>query len=237
VSHRHALACEDCRELLGGYVLDALEPDETDAVRAHLAACPACLREHAGLAPLPALLEAAGPAEVAPAKPPPSLEDVVVEGFARERPPVRRPRSRRWLTRPIPVAAAAAAAAVLVTLVVSNGLDGGSPPHTYSALLRASAAAPGARAYARLASVPSGTRVQLDVSGVRPEPGAVYQLWCLEDSGMRVSAGTFRVNDAGRADVRLTTAARLGEYHRLTVERTGPAPGTGQQVLAGSIEY
>jgi anti-sigma factor RsiW len=236
VSHRHALACDDCRELLGGYVLDALEPDETDAVRAHLAACPACLREHAGLARLPALLEAAGPAEVAPAKPPPSLEDVVVEGFARERRPVPR-RRHRWLARPIPVAVAAAAAAVLITLVVSNGLDGGSPPHTYSALLRASAAAPGARAYARLASVPSGTRVQLDVSGVRPEPGAVYQLWCLEDGGMRVSAGTFRVNDAGRANVRLTTAARLGEYHRLSVERTGPAPDSGQQVLAGSIEY
>ena len=33
MSRRHALACDECRSLLGGYVLDALEPDEMDAVR------------------------------------------------------------------------------------------------------------------------------------------------------------------------------------------------------------
>ena len=239
MSHRHALACDDCRALLGGYVLDALEADETETVRAHLASCADCAREHAGLAPLPALLEVAGPAEVVPAKPPPALEDVVVDSFARGRRPVPPRRVRRWLARPLPVAAAAAATAALITLLVSSGLGGStsSPAHTYSALLQGSAAAPGARAYAKLASVPSGTRVQLDVSGVRPEPGAVYQLWCLEDRGMRVSAGTFRIDQAGRANVQLTTAARLGEYHRLSVERSGPGPEGGQPVLAGSIEY
>ena len=35
----HALRCADCRELLGGYVLHALEPDEAEKVRAHLTTC------------------------------------------------------------------------------------------------------------------------------------------------------------------------------------------------------
>ena len=50
------LACEECRVLLGGYVLGSLEPDEADAVRAHLATCTACARQHAEFAVMPALL-------------------------------------------------------------------------------------------------------------------------------------------------------------------------------------
>lgn len=249
-SHGHALACDDCRELLGGYVLDALEPAEADAVREHLSSCADCMREHAALATLPSLLDAAGSADRAPAaQPPPALEDVVVSGFARERgagaapaaeAPRRRPAraaARRWFGRPLPVAIAAAAAAVLITLAVSTWSDDGSPAtHTYGARLVGSAAAPSARAYAKLTNGASGTRVRLWVKGVRPEPGAVYQLWCIEDDGRKVSAGTFRVDARGRADVSLSTAARLGEYTRMSVERTA-GQGAGERVLAGEVEY
>ena len=159
-------------------------------VRALPASCADCAREHAGLAPLPALLEVAGPAEVVPAKPPPALEDVVVDSFARGRRPVPPRRVRRWLARPLPVAAAAAATAALITLLISSGLGGStSPARTYSALLQGSAAAPGARAYAKLASVASGTRVQLDVSGVRPQP-VCLQPGALRTVGSALSAGT-----------------------------------------------
>jgi hypothetical protein len=44
------------------------------------------------------------------------------------------------------------------------------------------------------------------------------------------------VDRTGRADVRLTTAARLGQYTQMSVERSA-GRGTGQRVLAGSIEY
>ncbi|MGW0992973.1 anti-sigma factor family protein [Streptomyces sp. NPDC002520] len=56
------------RMALGGYVLGALSPAETEQVRTHLATCDACRAEHEQLAGLPALLatvtaaEAAGPA-------------------------------------------------------------------------------------------------------------------------------------------------------------------------------
>jgi anti-sigma factor RsiW len=240
VSSRHALACEECRSLLGGYVLDALEPEEMDAVRAHVATCAECAREHATLAPLPALLDAGGSTEPVAETPPAALEDVVLDRFARERP---RPRTRRlrlraWLSRPVPAAVTAAAAAALVTLAVSALLDGsgGSEAHAYGARLHGSAAAPGARAYAKLTTHAAGTQVYLYVHGVPPAPGTAYELWCIGGDGSRVSAGTFRVDARGRARVHLTTAARLGEYERLSVERLSPGQ-PGQRVMTGAIDY
>jgi len=41
-------ACHHVRAELGGYVLDALEPSEVEAVRRHLEDCPVCAAEHAG---------------------------------------------------------------------------------------------------------------------------------------------------------------------------------------------
>lgn len=256
MSSRHALACDECRTLLGGYVLDALEPEEMDAVRAHVAACAGCAREFASLAPLPALLDVAGSVEPVADQPPASLEDAVLDRFARERPaggstgaarsgdaPARAPGARRarvraWLARPIPAAVTAAAAAALVTIAISDLLAGsdGSGARAYGASLHGSPAAPAARAYAKLTTQPSGTQVDLHVRGVRPAPGTSYELWCVEHDGSRVSAGTFRVDEGGRAHVHLTTAARIGEYDRLTVERLAPGQ-PGQRVMDGTIEY
>jgi hypothetical protein len=289
VSSRHALACEECRTLLGGYVLAALEPEEMEAVRAHVAACADCAREHASLAPLPGLLDVAGSTEPVADKPPAALEDAVLDRFARERPRhgseragtpgahagdvagvpaadvagaagatgaaaehgaahhggrgtrvrgARRARLRTWLSRPVPAAATAAVAAALVTLAASDMLNGSnySSAHAYGAWLRGSGAAPGARAYAKLTTEAAGTKVDLHVRGVRPAPATSYELWCVGRDGSRVSAGTFRVDETGRAHVHLTTAARVGEYDRLAVERLAEGQ-PGQRVMAGSIEY
>jgi anti-sigma factor RsiW len=251
VSRGQAIACTECRELLGGYVLDALDPGESEAVRAHIASCPECAREHSLLAPVPSLLDVAGSADAATPEPPAALEEVVLDRFARERPrpepaggsaapaPAGRGPLRRWLARPLPVAAAAAAAAVLVTLAVSGALDDSDDyaHHAYGASLRGSPAAPGAHAYAKLTTQATGTRVDLHVRGMQPTPGTVYELWCVGRDDTRVSAGTFRVDGAGRASVRLATAARLGEYDRLTVERLATAGAQGERVMAGAIEY
>ena len=74
--------CDDLRPLLGGYVLGALEPDEMEAVREHLPACPACSAEHASLAGLPALLDLAAPLD-APDEPlSPAFEEALLDRFA-----------------------------------------------------------------------------------------------------------------------------------------------------------
>ena len=49
-------SCKTFRELLGVYVVGALEPGERVAVDAHLSQCYECREELASLAPLPALL-------------------------------------------------------------------------------------------------------------------------------------------------------------------------------------
>ncbi|HEX8052788.1 MAG TPA: anti-sigma factor, partial [Thermoleophilaceae bacterium] len=223
-------------------------PHEEDAVRAHVAGCPDCARDHAELAPVPALLGAVEDPEAVPAEPPPTLEDAVLDRFVREgaRPEAgaRRRRAFRWLARPLPAAALAATAAVVLTLAATGAFDrDGEGPKVYGAHLRAAAggapAGGGAErpyAYVHLSSLDTGTRVELKASGLAGAPGAVYELWCIYPDGSRVSGGTFRADPAGRATATMTTAARVGEYHRLAVERHAPGE-PGQRVLAGDIAY
>src|SRR5439155_17150942 len=64
--------CDRYRELLGGYVLQALEPDEQEEVRRHLESCPRCGREHVELAGVPALLDVLGTPKAMAEQPPPA---------------------------------------------------------------------------------------------------------------------------------------------------------------------
>ena len=265
--------CSDVRSLIGGYVLQALEPHEDETVRRHLVACPDCAREHADLAGLPELLDIALDPEAAPAQPPASLEEAVLDRFAAEAgsargapwpaepdaaprsaadpPPRRRTGSaRRWLARPLPAAALAAVAAAALTFGITRGLDGDDDgaggSKSYGAHLRAVAGgapgqgtdpAPAERpyAYAELSTSESGTQVKLEATGLAA-PGAVYELWCIYPDGSKVSAGTFRADSAGRAEASMTTAARVGDYHHLSVEQRRPGR-RGERVLAGDIAY
>ena len=246
-------ACAECRELIGGYVLDALDPDEAAAVRRHLANCPDCAAEHARLAGIPGLLAIVGADETAAEAPPAALEEAVLDRFAREHRTSREQRTSRnaphrghsgtfgvlrRLRRPLPAAAAgalvaAAIAAALFTVgPLGGGDDGWGSGETYQAKLVGSPAEPGARAFARLETSSAGTRVWLRVRGLRGNPDDLYELWCVRDDGTKISAGTFRVNARGQAAVDLTTAAVPGEYHRMSVERK-----PGERVMVGEIEY
>lgn len=246
------LACSECRNLIGGYVLDALEPDEAESVARHIDLCPECAAEYARLASIPDLLALTADTSDSPEQPPAALEEAVLDRFAREH-RARTPRSaptpwRRRLAavtgpfrRPLPaaMAGALAAAAVTAALAVAIGGSGGSeaPGHDYQASLAGTPAAPAAHAFAKLETSASGTAVHLDVKGLRPRPEDLYELWCIRDDGTKISAGTFRVDSRGRAYARLTTAAQPGEYHRLSIERRTPPAKGGQRVLAGEIQY
>jgi len=132
---------------------------------------------------------------------------------------------------------AAAVAGAAVTLGVMSVIDRTArSERVYAATLHGLSTDGSARASARLASLPAGTSVELSVSGLQPSPGAVYELWCIRDDGSRMSAGTFRVDRSGEAYVHLTTAARLGEYHRLSVERAA-RHGPATRVMAGQVAY
>jgi anti-sigma factor RsiW len=249
--------CHECRTLLGGYVLHALDDDEYARVRGHLTICSACAAEHEQLAGIPAMLDVTGAVETATEEPPPALEEAVLDRFARERPsdepaqPLRASRGgalrgvARAFRRPLPAALAGALVAAAVVAIVLTLPGGGSTGagsesgEWYEASLSGLGPAAGARASADLRVMSSGTHVSLRVRGLRGTPASVYELWCLRDDGAKVSAGTFRTNAAGRAEVSLTTAAVPGEYHRLSVERKRftASGATGDRVMAGEILY
>lgn len=243
-------ACAECRHLLGGYVLGALDPVESEIVRDHVAGCAACALELTELEDVPRLLDVADMSESPAEQPPAALEEAVLDRFARERRGAPRRRSRRvmpalrgWrdrLSHPLPAAAAAGLAAALVAVVLTQVLDpkASEPGAVYHAQLAAAAPeAAGGSAYASLRTLPTGTEVHLKVHGMPTGSPAVYEMWCVGDDGTKVSAGTFRLDASGGADVHLTAAARLGEYSRVSVEQRKLGDPSGRRVLAGEIGY
>ena len=93
----------------------------------------------------------------------------------------------------------------------------------------------GASAQANLKAVRAGTQVRLTVDAPSWRPERTYELWCIPDKGPWISGGSFRVDQSGRADVELTSAARPGDYERMLVTR--PAGDDRKVVLAGRVEY
>jgi hypothetical protein len=254
-------ACQTCRELIGGYVLDALEPAERELVRRHLETCEPCAREHAELATLPALLEVADSADAVPLRPPPRLEEAVLDRFARERrgtpaggaserdaaegAPPPRPRLRpgrrpRWLAPALAATACALVAAIAVVAFTGSGDDGagGRQARVYRVAMTGAGPAPMAAGEARLYPGDTGTGVHLEVSGLAPN-SYDYELWCVRDDGWKISAGTFRVDASGRAEVRMTTAAKPTEYDGLSIQakpRGATRDAHPVRVLSGRIK-
>ncbi len=232
--------CDHLRPLLGGYVLEALEPAEAAELREHLRGCPECTAEHASLAGLPALLDLSVGVEQ-PVQPlPPAAEEALLDRVARDRAARPRRRDLRWppsldWTRPrVAVAGALIAAALGAGTVAVLGDGAPAAPSgrwngAYVLPLRAGVAAPGARARVALAKVRGGTSVHLWASGLPAGPGRVYEMRC-EGAHLSASAGSFRADASGRVDAQLTTAARVGEYDRIRVIAQG-----GDEVLAGRI--
>jgi hypothetical protein len=223
------------REELGGYVLDALEPEERDVVAAHLARCPECAAEHERLAGLPPLLMRAEGLEIPAA--PAAVEERLLDRVASEHRHRRVRRPRRWLagglTRGRALAAGGVAGAVLGAAVTALALTedepAPAPPARYSLVLSGSG---GASARAEFQPGRQGTEVHLWVKGLPPGGDAVYEVRC-ERAGWSASAGTFRADARGRAYVVLTTAARLGDYERIrVVRRSGPSDTS---VLTGEV--
>jgi Putative zinc-finger len=232
------------REELGAYVLGRLEPDEREAVSAHLGTCTQCAAEYARLAQLPALLRQADGIEIPAA--PPAVDERVLDCVAQERGQrsrrgragmlglLARPRSWRFaVTRTRAAVAAGIAGAALgagITALAVGGDDAGAPAGQYAVQLKGGS---GASARAQLEPGGGGTEVHLWVKGLPPGAEAVYEVRC-ERPGWSASAGTFRADARGHAYVVLTTAARIGEYERIRVVRRSDKRDA--EVMSGEIQ-
>jgi anti-sigma factor RsiW len=231
--------CHTHGTLLGGYVLGALEPTETEEVRRHLETCSQCAREQAKLAGLPALLDRIDPADVPPPQPSPELEEVVLDRFVRERqepPELLAARRRRT---PVLAAAAGIAAALLLGLVVLL-TDSGDESAYASADLRPPGATAGPAATAWLTTVDAGTHVSLQAKRLSGSRQDVYEVWCVRPDRTWVSGGTFKASADGRAAAELTAAVEPGDYHEIVVTRKpadAPEGARGSMVLRGQLKY
>jgi hypothetical protein len=184
-------ACREMRQLLGVYVVGAIDPAERSVVDDHLSSCQACRDELAGLAALPAMLgrvpatdveqlsrsETGLPEDIEPSA---ELLNSLLTRVA-----VRR-RSRLWkgavgIAAGVAVAAAGATAAVELT----------RPATQVAEVASATSATTGVRAVVDYMPTSWGsTAMRVQVSGIRP--GTTCQFWVVGKDG-RAFAGQWTV--------------------------------------------
>jgi Putative zinc-finger len=187
-------SCREVRQALGVYVLGAIDPAERAQVDEHLAACPGCREELAGLAGLPAMLRKVpvGEAErlaVADAEPGLSVvppEEMLPSLVARTA-HVRRIHRWRGL--------AAAAAVVLVAVgggaAIATALRPSPPPAVAEHWQRvAGGSASGIHLTVQYRTVESGTLIEANVTGL--QPGAVCQLQVVDAHGNVMQLGSWQ---------------------------------------------
>src|SRR4051812_42702895 len=211
----------DCGGDAAAYVLGALEPEEAEAFRRHLASCVVCRDEVAAFQHTANALAMAPPQRRAP----PALKRRVMravretqaeaDGASRRRP--RRLGSGLFLARPAIAAAAALAVVVVVFGAIILGPSGSSGTRTIAA------AVAGSRGTAQLSL--SGGHAELVVRNFpQPAAGHIYEVWKLQ-SGAKVPTPTralFSVNSSGAGDVGVP-----GDLHGVTKVLVTQEPAGG----------
>ena len=187
-------ACRNIRQLLGVYVVGAIDPAERAQVDAHLAECQPCRDELAGLAGLPAMLSRVPAADVErlgllslpeAMQPPDELLDSLLKKVSAKR------KSRMW--RSVASVAAAAVIAAGGATAVSQLTGAATSP----AAEQASATAGHVSAMVDYAPVRWGMAMRVQVSGLKA--GTVCQFWVVGKNGTSDYAGTWTVmGDYGR---------------------------------------
>jgi hypothetical protein len=223
--------CRTHADLIGPYVLEALEPDEMEAMRRHLAGCPRCAAEVRSLAEIPALLDGAGADDEIEA-PSPGLEEEVLDRFVRER-AASRPRRRRWPRIAIPATAVAALVAGILVAALPDRADSAYA----TADLWSLPAGGGAGGSAEAAEIAGGTRVKLRAHDLPVSRGRAYELWCVRSDGRWIKGGSFRARADGTAAAELTAAVRPGEYHVVVITRRSHDQLRGAEVMRGKLTY
>jgi Putative zinc-finger len=186
--------CLHIRPTLGVYVLGAIDPAERATVDAHLAGCPECREELAGLAGLPALLgrvpfdeaeritgfypESGMPAEQADDA---TLVPVLAK-VAHQR------RVRRWRT--LAAAAAVVIAASTAATVSMHMADAPAAQNWQSGQMTDSGTH--IKLAVKYAAQPGGTKLEAQVTGI--PVGTTCEFWVTGPGGRKWPAGSWTVS-------------------------------------------
>lgn len=188
-------ACREARQLLGVYVVGAIDPAERAVVDEHLGQCPSCRDELAGLAGLPAMLSRVPASDLerlsqAPsglpemAEPPADMLNPLLRRVAAKR------RTRMW--RGVAAVAAAAVIAVGGTTFVSQLTKPPPAPVASHDVAFGSNAKTGVTAVVDYSPTPwNTTAMRVQVGGIAA--GTTCQFWIVGKDG-RAYAGTWTVN-------------------------------------------
>jgi hypothetical protein len=195
--------CAGTRQLLGVYLVGAIEPADRAEADGHLARCAECRRELAGLAALPALLSRVPAAEAG---------GLSADGAEGDRLPAAQPgadlprllaraarirRVRRWRG----VAAAAAALVIVGVGAAAAGqeLDSSSPASGQAAWTTVAARDARTLASATVGYAPRAWGTALEVQVGNVAAGTSCQLWVTNSRGQKAVAGGWAVTPGGPA--------------------------------------
>lgn len=194
-------ACRNFRELLGVYVVGAIEPNERSMLDAHLSQCYGCREELAGLAVLPALLHRIPVAEA---------EEIAGTGHLgadQEHPAPRvlsglmadvRAKRRTNRLRSVLAAAAAVIVAAGGSVAVSTALN--ESPHVVSTMLEVVHAHNGAiSGVVRYGKSPWGAEIETRVSGI--PAGTHCEFWVTTADGRTQLVGGWLVVGPGNGNL------------------------------------
>ena len=191
-------ACRNYRELLGVYVVGAIEPNERSLVDAHLNQCYGCREELAGLAVLPAMLHRIPVAEAE------QITQAGLSGADHDDPAPQvlsglltevRARRRTKRLRTVLAAAAAVIVAVSGSVAVTTALN--QHQHHVASFFEVVTAhhdgMSGEVKYGR--SAEWGTKIWTHVRGIRE--GTLCELWITTANGQREWVGGWQVGPGG----------------------------------------
>jgi hypothetical protein len=213
------------RDLLGPYVMGALEPYEERRVEDHLQGCASCREEAQELRPAHERLADLAYSTEAP---PEDLKARLVAGMP------RRGASRRVPTR---VAAAAAAFCVLAVLGAITIPDFFGDRAMALANLNPTGRAPGAGGEVSIRGTGENMEMRIEVWGLPPcKSEHYYELWLVEGDE-RVSAGSFAVGQSGRVDVRMNAPNFAASYPSVgvTAENDKDPRASDAKMLSGEL--
>ncbi|MDQ3910508.1 MAG: anti-sigma factor [Actinomycetota bacterium] len=233
--HYPASQAEHARtwELIGPYVLGALNPEEEGTVERHLTQCATCHKEEGELRETH---ERIAGASIAASSVPPDLKSRVLESIPH--------RERSGPARgmfPLGRTAVAAAAVLLLfalsAVAYSVGLFGGT---TEKADLASTELAPEAGGELKVRDSGTAYEASLEVWGLpQTGPDEYYELWFGRKDG-RVSVGTFTVDEGGRGKISAICPEVAGEYERvgITLERFPEEPSVenARVMLRGDLQ-
>lgn len=227
------------KELLGPYVLGALDLEEEREVGRHIAECAACQEEERGLRETHERLVGFS---VAVSSAPPHLKEQVLAALPphdRSGMPTGATRNPSWFTSRVGRLMVAAAIVLLMAALPAVAYSSGFFDRVRTSTLAPTGLAPEAGGGLTVRGSGPNVEANLEVWGLpRAGPDEYYELWFGKNGG-RVSAGTFAVDPEGHGKLSGSVPQLEGDYQSIdvTLEKLPEEPrmSSAQIVLQGDL--